>query len=178
MNLKSFFIKVIVSTVMLLVVIFIISKPEGTNEQAKHFFNVTFRENIQFSKINELIEKNYGTISAFLPTELQGSEEDYAPASGNVGLLYEKVNGGFIVTTDNGRVMSLAEGVVTFVGESEQGEMEVGIQLDDGSTVLYSGLVSANVRTYQHVQSGELLGTTAPSGEYFLKAPSSQGLLD
>lgn len=178
MNLKRFFINTILSVTLLLIVMYIFSKPEGTFESSKHFLNVTFKENIQFYKMSELIEKKYGSITAFLPTELPRTDESFSLVSGNRLPAHRQIDGGFIIAAENRSVFALADGVITFVGENEEGEARIEVEMVDGSSVSYSELDSASVRTYQHVQRGDLLGTTGSSDEYFLKTQTSRGLLD
>lgn len=177
MNLKRFFINTIVCVLILISVVYITSQPEGEFESAKNFLSVTFKENFQFYKISETIEKNYGTISAFLPIEFKKNDDESATVSGKILPPHREVDGGFIVGTENGVVSALEDGVVTFVGKKESDGVDIEVELGDGSSVSYSQLESANVRTYQHVQKGDFLGTSGSSGEYLLQGIGAQGLL-
>lgn len=122
-----------------------------------YFYQKVYEDNIPFSKINDVYKKYFGTsipFSGVISNETQSvfkeelkykSKEQYEEG---VKLKVEK----------NYLVPILDSGMVVFVGEKENYGDVVIIQQVDGTDVWYSNLGSINVKLYDYVEKGNLLG--------------------
>ena len=115
-----------------------------------------YNANISFMSINTWYENIFGTSIPFkdlLSAEPVFSEE----------LVYsekkEYLDGLELIVTDEYLVPALDNGLVLFIGEKEGYGNVVIIENGDGIDIWY-GNINSNVKLYDYVSKGELIGST------------------
>ena len=150
----NYFIKIFITIIITLSLLIALK----SNQKFESFFyQKVYEDNIPFSKINDVYKKYFGTSIPFagvISNKTQSvfkeelkflSKEDYEDG---VKLSVEK----------NYLVPVIESGMVVFVGEKEKYGFTVIIQQIDGTDVWYSNLGSVNVKLYDYVEKGSLLG--------------------
>lgn len=121
------------------------------------FYQKVYEDNIPFSKINDVYKKYFGTsipFSGVISNETQSVfKEDLKY------LKKEQYEEGVKLTVENNYLVPILDsGMVVFVGEKENYGLTAIIQQIDGVDVWYSNLGSVNVKLYDYVEKGSLLG--------------------
>ena len=124
-----------------------------------------YQTNFSFAKINKLYEKYFGDIYP-----LEGLSINTKPVF-NEQLIYsekEAYKEGVKLIVDNNYLVPVLEsGIVVFIGEKENYGNTIIIQQVDGTDVWYVGIDDSNVKIYDYVEKGNLLGQ-ALSNEIYL----------
>jgi len=144
---------------LLIVVIFTLCVLIGLKKSKtfnKLFHEYVYNANISFMSINTWYENIFGTsipFKDFLSAEPVFSEE----------LVYsekkEYLDGLELIVTDEYLVPALDNGLVLFIGEKEGYGNVVIIENGDGIDIWY-GNINSNVKLYDYVSKGELIGST------------------
>ena len=145
---------------MILIIMFIGSliyvKTSDDNKQK--MYDLLFKDNISFSKINNLYNEYLGDVLPF-----KGLVSDTKPVF-NERLEYSSANiykdGVALNVSDSYLVPAIGEGIVIFVGEKEGYGKTVIVEQSDGVNVWYSNLINLNVNIYDYIEEGNLIGET------------------
>lgn len=124
-----------------------------------------YQTNFSFAKINKIYEKYFGDIypleglavsteSVFNEQLIYSEKEDYK-------------EGVKLVVSSNYLVPVLESGIVVFIGEKENYGQTIIIQQVDGTDIWYVGVDDSNIKIYDYVEKGNLLGE-ALSNEIYL----------
>ena len=170
---KSFFIKLMASTVILLVVL-IISK---SNPKFKSFIkDKVFNENFSFATINKWYKEKFGDI---LPVDNLIKENEISVF--NEELTYEKAisykDGAKLQVSNNYLVPAIQSGVVVFIGEKEDYGNVIIVQQVDGIDVWYGNINIKDVKMYDYIEKGSLIGE-AKDSSIFIVFQKNEKFLD
>jgi len=113
-----------------------------------------FNNHFDFVKVNELYEKFFGSA---LPAKKEKTEEVF-----NEQLEYsssKKYKDGVELKVIKDYPVAITDsGIVTFVGEKEGYGNTVIIEQVDGVDVWYSNISTSNIKMYDYIEKGKLLG--------------------
>lgn len=150
----SFFSRVAI-TIILTLTVFITLKNNKTLK-AK-FYKQVFETNFSFATVNNWYEKTFGSP---IPFKNYFKEEEVAVF--NEKLSFKEANqylDGVALTVQNNYLVPILEsGLVVFSGEKEGYGNTVIIQQSNGIDVWYGNLNQINVKLYEYVEKGSLLG--------------------
>ena len=147
-----FFIKLLISIVITLVILILIKSSSGFKN---NFYKHVYSNNISFTKLKKVYNKYIGNSDIFdnvVKTETVFNEE----------LIYnskEKYLDGVKLSIDSNYLVPINEsGIVVFIGEKEGYGNTIIIQRIDGIDEWYGNIENVNVKLYDYVSEGELLG--------------------
>ena len=129
------------------------------NDQFKTlFYKYVYTENISFAQINKWYQNKFGSALPF-----SKYFEDITPVF-NEKLNYSEANkykdGVSLLVEDNYLVPALDSGIVIFIGEKEGYGNTVIIQQENGIDLWYSNLKEINLKLYDYVKDGSLIGVS------------------
>ncbi len=132
-----------------------------------------YQTNISFAKINKTYEKYFGSIFPKL---------DFTTATVfNEQLTYSKKEdyreGVKLTVTSNYLVPIIESGIVVFIGNKDNYGNVIIIQQVNGIDVWYVGVENSNIKIYDYVEKGSLLGE-AISNEIYLYYQKEGKFLD
>lgn len=148
----SFFTKIFVSVILMLIILILI---KSSNSFKNEFYKKVYGSNFSFSYFNNIYNKYIGNLN-FVDT-VKKAETVF-----NETLNYkskEKYLDGVKLTVENNYLVPISEsGIVVFIGNKEGYNNTVIIQRIDGIDEWYGNIENANVKLYDYVKKGELLG--------------------
>lgn len=147
------FTKILLSIIFLLLsVIYIKLSPENLEYFKKHIFE----SNLTFTKINNWYHNTFGSI---LPTV---KEPNDSLVSKNItsGEKEEYLDGYKIKSSLHHPVVSLSGGLLVFMGEKEGYGNTFIIQGMDGVDIWYGGLENGDLKLYDYVDAGSIIGSS------------------
>ena len=147
-----FFIKLLISIVITLVILILI---KSSSSFKNTFYKYVYSNNISFTKLKKVYNKYIGNSDIFnnvVKTEMVFNEK----------LTYnskEKYLDGVKLSIDSNYLVPINEsGIVVFIGEKEGYGNTIIIQRIDGIDEWYGNIENINVKLYDYVSEGELLG--------------------
>jgi len=150
----SFFNKVLISTLIFIgLLITVKANPALKDSISKN----VFEKNLSFAQINKWYQDNLGGIlpfDNFIPND-EVSVFDEKLSYTNASLYKDGVK---LSVSNNYLVPILNSGIVVFIGEKENYGSTIIIQQVDGIDVWYSNISSNNIKLYDYVEKGNLLG--------------------
>lgn len=158
------FINRIMIVIVIMLVALILSKKD-TNIKKIIMENV-YEKNFKIIKARELYSKYLGNI---LPIKKIDIEDDQVF---NEKLTYDSKSvykdGVVLGVTENYLVPSLGDGVVIYVGEKSDYGMTVIIEQTDGVDVFYSNIEPIDIKLYDYVPKGKLVGEAKDNKLYLV----------
>ena len=152
---KSSFIKFMTSIVLTLICLILL---KNNNELKTVFYKYVYQDNISFADINSFYKSKFGHQLPFL------EYFNDVPVF-NETLSYNEANiykdGVSLSVVENYLVPTLDDGIVVFIGEKEGYGNTVIIEQKDGVSVWYSNLSEINLKMYDYVLKGELIGSVS-----------------
>lgn len=144
---------------LLLVVLTILSIILLRNDQFKiNFYKYVYEYNISFAQINKWYENKFGSALPF-----SKYFEEVTPVF-NEKLSYKEKNkykdGVALLVEDNYLVPAIDSGIVIFIGEKEGYGNTIIIQQENGIDVWYSNLKEINIKLYDYIKEGNLIGVS------------------
>ena len=129
------------------------------NDQFKiNFYKYVYQDNISFAKINKWYENKFGSALPF-----SKYFEEVTPAF-NEKLNYTEKNkykdGVSLVVEEDYLVPAIDSGIVIFIGEKEGYGNTIIIQQENGIDVWYSNLKEINLKLYDYIKEGNLIGVS------------------
>ena len=147
-----FFSKFLISIIITLIILILI---KSNNNFKNDFYKYTYASNISFAKFNELYNKYIGNskvLDKVVKTETVFSEKlSYKSLSKYLDGVKLEVDSNYLVPIEK-------SGVVVFIGEKEGYNNTVIIQRIDGIDEWYGNINGTNVKLYDYVKEGTLLG--------------------
>lgn len=147
-----FFVKFLISIIVTLVILILI---KSNNNFKTNFYKLIYNTNISFTKIKNVCNKYIGNFDIF--DTIVKDETVF-----NEKLTYdsiEKYLDGVKLNIGSNYLVPISEsGIVVFIGEKENYGNTVIIQRIDGIDELYGNIENVNVKLYDYVSKGELLG--------------------
>ncbi len=157
---KLKYVKGLISRV-LLAIIFVLGSIIYTNlnEANKELYKKHVLENsLSFTKINNLYQSLFGEIDP-----VSKPKDNSTPVFFN-SINYTNIenykNGVKLTLGANEIVNCLTSGIVVFIGEKDDLGSTVIIQGNDGVDIWYSNITDTDIKIYDYVESGSIIGTT------------------
>lgn len=162
--------KVCLVTIITLITMILIKH----NSKVKNYiYDYVYNHNISFAYINKVYKKYFGN------NDLLENKINTKPVFSEK-LVYtdkEKYNDGLKLTvSDNYLIPTLESGLVVFTGTKEEYGNVVIIQQIDGIDVWYGNLSNINVKLYDYVDKGGLIGSA--QNELYLVFKKDGEILD
>lgn len=151
-------VKVFLSKVLLTILIFLIGMilVKGNSKTKNLLIENIYEKNFKFTKVKNLYEKYFGNILSI--NKMTNNEQ----AVFNEKLSYKKANvykdGVMLTVADKYMVPVLESGIVIFIGEKEGYGNTVIIEQIDGIDVYYANIDPSNIKLYDYIEKGKLLG--------------------
>ena len=153
-NISIFFSKVLITVVLTLITLIIL---KNNNKYKTIFYKEVYEKNISFATINEFYQKYFGS-----PLPFKNLFKDETKMVFSEKLQYNEqskyLDGVKLIVDNNYLVPILESGMVVFIGEKEGYGNTVIIQQMDGIDVWYGNIDTVNVKLYDYVEKGNLLG--------------------
>ena len=162
-RLFSFVLRIMVLSIMFLGAL-IYTKLSTNNKQL--FYDVVFKDNISFAPINNLYNKYLGGILPFKDIVKDNKpvfKEKLAYSESNI---YK--DGVALSVTKQYLVPAINSGIVVFVGDKDDYGKTVIIQQVNGVDAWYGNVTNLNVKMYDYVEGGSLLGETISDKLYLV----------
>lgn len=145
-------IKIILSKLLLSIIIFLIGMILVKTNLKDTIKTKLYEESLPFQKLKNTYNKYLGKIIKV---------EKTTPVF-NETLEYNKItkykDGVKLDVSDNYMVPILESGVVVFIGEKENYKNTIIVEQVDGVDVFYGNIKTNNIKLYDYVEKGELLG--------------------
>lgn len=152
-SVRRFINQTLISIIILLVGLIVIRKDVSLKEKINKRI---YEDNIEFIKVKNLYDKYFGEL---LPIENIVPKEQPVFSE---KITYEKeekyLDGVKLTVTNNLMVPNMKDGIVVFIGEKENYGNTIVVEQTDGIDVFYGNIDNVNVKLYDYVESGTLLG--------------------
>lgn len=129
---------------------------KSNNSFKNNLIKYVYEDSFKFTKLKAIYEKYFGKILSI--DKVVPKEE----AVFNEKLEYSKANvyndGAVLTVSDNYMVPTLESGIVVFIGEKEGYGSTVIIEQVDGIDVWYSNIKANNIKMYDYIEKGSLIG--------------------
>lgn len=147
-----FFSKTLISIILMLVVLILI---KSSTSFKNNFYKQVYDNNISYTYLKKLYKKYIGNtdiLDNIIKTDAVFSEK----------LVYndkEKYMDGVKLTVDDNYLVPLEEsGIVVFIGDKEGYGNTIIVQRVDGIDEWYGNITNTNVKLYDYVKKGSVLG--------------------
>lgn len=169
----SYLNKILLSVFLLMITLCIIKVNPSFKELVSKY---VYGTNFSFAKINDVYQKYLGDV---LPISgLQGSKTEPVFQEQLVYDKKEDYKEGVKLTVDNNYLVPVLEsGIVVFMGNKDNYGNVIIIQQVNDIDVWYVGVDSSNLKMYDYIEKGSLLGE-AISNEIYLYYQKSGEFLD
>lgn len=125
------------------------------NNFKKTFYHYVYEENFPFSVVKNFLQEKFGTSLTF--DKIVTDEEVF-----NEKLSYKDKSlyhdGVKLTVSSEYMIPSLESGLVVYIGEKENYKQVVIVQQMNGVDVWYGNIKQANVKLYDYVEKGSLIG--------------------
>ena len=147
-----FFTKLLISIIITLIILILIKSSSNFKD---NFYKEVYSNNISFTYMKSIYDKYIGDtaiLDKVVKTEPVFSEKLTYSSS-------EKYFDGVCLNIDKNYLVPISEsGIVVFIGQKEQYGNVVIIQRIDGIDEWYGNIDNVNVKLYDYVKKGSLLG--------------------
>ena len=147
----------------LLVLIFIKKDPQFKTD----FYKFVYNSHFSFAIFNDVYEKYMGNPLPFKDLLVQGTEPVF-----NEQLVYKETNiykdGVELKVDKNYMVPALDSGIVVFIGDKEDYKDTVIVQQANGIDVWYSNVSADNLKLYDYIEKGNLIGEVKTDSLYMV----------
>ena len=148
------FIKTLVVIILCLISLIYIKQ---NNDNKKNFKKYVYTNSLSFAKIYSLYNKYIGDVVPF-----KNIKEKQIKVSNVDNIIYsdiKKENNGYVLTvSDEYSVSSLKSGIVVEVRKDDKYKNILTIQDRNGLNITYGYLDNINIKLYDYVKKGELIG--------------------
>ena len=152
-GIRSFINRLLIVTIIFLSCLILI---KSNNSFKNILIKYVYEDSFKFTKLKAIYEKYFGKI---LSIDKVAPKEE---AVFNEKLEYSKANvyndGAVLTVSDNYMVPTLESGIVVFIGEKEGYGSTVIIEQVDGIDVWYSNINANNIKMYDYIEKGSLIG--------------------
>ena len=143
----------------LIAVIFVLGSIIFTNISAKNkelYQKYVLEDSLEFTKINELYQSLFGSV------DITKKDNDSEVVFGNI--TYTNIepfkNGSKLTIGMNEVVNVITSGIVVFIGEKDDLGNTIIVQGNDGVDIWYSNITDTDIKVYDYLESGNILGTS------------------
>lgn len=160
--------KKFVSKFLVLFILFlslgIICKSNATYRDKIHYY--LYEDNLVFSSFRDFYNKYLGDV---FPLNNVGNDT-VSVFSENIqySSMSKYLNGFSLTVGDNYLVPILRDGVVTYIGEKEDYGNVIIVMGDDGVNIWYGNIKNHNLKLYDTVKAGDLIGEVEQDTLYLL----------
>ncbi|WNF35908.1 M23 family metallopeptidase [Bacillaceae bacterium IKA-2] len=173
---KDILVLQLLAAVCLFLIVGILFKTDSPQlEGARQFVSTSFEEEFQFATVANWYESQFGRPLALLPTTTNLALEDFnkdidlayaVPATGRIAKNFAEDGKGVIVETVANKNVEVAKsGMVRFVAEEENLGKTVIVAHYDGGESWYAMLDHVEVKLYDHIEAGSIIGTVSLKGD-------------
>lgn len=161
-------VKVFFSKILLTILVFLLGMilVKYDSKYKNYIIKNVYENSFKFTKVKNLYEKYFGNI---LSVDKIVKEEQ---AVFSEKLSYKKENtykdGVALTVSDNYMVPVLESGIVIFIGEKKDYGSTVIVEQIDGVDVYYSNINASNIKLYDYVEKGKLLGEVKSNKLYLV----------
>lgn len=152
-SVKSFMTRVLITVIIFLVGMILTKKD---NNIKKTILKNVYDKNFEFTKVKDVYEKYFGNILSV--DQLAVKEQAVFQEKLSYKNAHTYLDGVKLTVDQNYMVPVLESGIVIFLGEKEGYGNTVVIEQVDGVDVYYSNISTDNVKLYDYVEKGTLLG--------------------
>lgn len=162
-RIRSFLTRCMITIILVLLALIAIK----TNSNIKTIITKNvYEKNFKFAKAKDIYQKYFGSI---LPIDKVVKEEQPVFSE---KLTYKKENAykdGVVLSVDNNYMIpALESGVVVFLGEKEEYGTTIIIEQINGVEVFYSNVDALNLKLYDYVEKGKLIGEVKDNKLYLV----------
>ena len=147
-NTTIFFSKLLISIILTLIILILI---KSSTSFKTNFYKEVYNTNISFAPLTSLYNKYIGNLDMFKTIQPVFNEK----------LVYNNIEGyleGVKIEVENNLVPISESGIVVYIGEKEGYGNTIIIQRIDGVDEWYGNVVNTNLKLYDYVEKGTLLG--------------------
>lgn len=149
---KNIVLRVLITIIVTLILLIIFKM---NNNLKKTFYHYVYEENFPFSVVKNFLQEKFGTSLTF--DKIVTDEEVF-----NEKLSYKDKSlyhdGVKLTVSSEYMIPSLESGIVVYIGEKENYKQVVIVQQMNGVDVWYGNIKQANVKLYDYVEKGSLIG--------------------
>ncbi len=157
---KLKYVKGLISRI-LLTVIFVLTSIIFTNMNSKNkelYQKYVLEDSLSFTKINNLYHDLFGEVD-FINKNNPESKSVFFNSI-NYKNLEKYKNSSKLTVGLNEVVNAIKSGIVVFIGEKDDLGNTVIIQGNDGIDIWYSNITDTDIKVYDYIESGNILGTS------------------
>ncbi|MBW3111863.1 M23 family metallopeptidase [Bacillus sp. MCCB 382] len=170
---ETFMLKILGAGIMVLITAIMFKSPSPVFNEAKSYVTKTMDTEFQFAAISTWYEDQFGKPLALLPASDTDKEsastqsaEYVRPASGKVVENFKTNGQGIMLQTVLGEdVTAMKGGLIIFAGKRDELGNTVVIQHADQSESWYGNLESIDVKQYEKIEKGSLVGKVSSSSQ-------------
>ncbi len=144
---------------VLITMIFVLGSIIYTNIDKKNeelYKKYVFLSSLEFSKFNQYFSKIFGSV------DFQKKDADTSVFLSQISYSnMENYQNGVKLTTGINRPISvITSGIVVFIGEKENLGNTLIVQGNDGVDIWYSNITDSDIKVYDYIESGSIIGTS------------------
>ena len=143
----------------LITVIFVLGSIIFTNvsdENKELYQKYVLEDSLEFTKINELYKSVFGKVDV-----TDNSDKDEVVFGSITYTNVEPFKNGVKLTVGMNEVVNvITSGIVVFIGEKDDLGNTIIIQGNDGVDIWYSNITDSDIKVYDYVEVGSILGTS------------------
>lgn len=151
---------------ILITIIFVLGSIIYTNvnsDNEKLYQKYVLENSLSFTKINNSLSKVFGSVDI-----IKKPTASSTPVFNNISYSnIENYKNGIKLTVEmNETVNVITSGIVVFIGEKEELGNTIIIQGNDGVDIWYSNITDTEIKIYDYVEAGSILGTSNSNDIY------------
>ncbi len=151
---------------ILITIIFVLGSIIYTNinsDNKKLYKKYVLENSLSFTKINNLYNDLFGEIDF-----IKKNKDNSKPVFNNISYtnIENYKNGIKLNVSPNETISVITSGIVVYIGEKEELGNTIIIQGNDGVDIWYSNLTDTNIKVYDYIESGTILGTSNSNEVY------------
>ena len=161
-------VKIFINKVLITILIFLVGMilVKDNSKYKNNIINNVYEKSFKFTKLKDLYEKYFGKV---LSVDKIVSEDEKVF---NEKLSYKKLSkykdGVKLDVSNKYMVPSLESGIVVFIGEKEGYGNTIIIEQVNGVDVYYSNINPSNIKLYDYIEKGKLLGEVKDNKLYMV----------
>ncbi len=161
-------VKVFINKVLITILIFLVGMilVKDNSKYKNNIINNVYEKSFKFTKLKDLYEKYFGKV---LSVDKIVSEDEKVF---NEKLSYKKLSkykdGVKLDVSNKYMVPSIESGIVVFIGEKEGYGNTIIIEQVNGVDVYYSNINPSNIKLYDYIEKGKLLGEVKDNKLYMV----------
>lgn len=167
--------KTIIKSLICIIFFLIIGIISKKNYQYKEIINnKLYKETISFSKFEQIYNKYLGGI---FPLEIKNEILPVFNETLNYKEIISYKEGAKLKVENNYLIPNTESGIITFIGKKEDYGTVIILQTKDNINIWYGNICNYNVKLYDHLNKGEIIGETC-NDELYLIYKKNKEVLD